>query len=62
LTIGKIVRSTIIFITRGPKVNLDAAYAPSEEVVAREMDGVLIIVPPAFGLAEMDDVLFSLNE
>ena len=62
LPIGKKERKTIIFITRGAKVNLDPAYVPSKEVVAREMDGVLIIVPLSFGICEMDDVLFTLNE
>jgi len=62
LPIGKKERKTIIFITRGPKVNLDCTYVPSAEVVAREMDGVLIIVPLSFGICEMEDVLFTLNE
>jgi hypothetical protein len=41
-----------------PKVNLDAAYVPSEDVVAREIEGELIIVPLAAGIGDMEDELF----
>ena len=44
------------------EVNLDAAYAPSEDVVAREIEGELIIVPLVAGIGDMEDELYTLNE
>jgi coenzyme PQQ biosynthesis protein PqqD len=41
---------------------LDAKCAPSEDVVAREIEGELIIVPLVSGIGDMDDELFTLNE
>lgn len=41
---------------------LDAVYLPSEDVVAREIEGELIIVPLAAGIGDMEDELYSLNE
>ena len=37
-------------------------YVPSEDIVAREIEGELIIVPLAAGIGDMEDELFSLNE
>ena len=45
-----------------PKVNIDAAYIPSEDVVARVIEGELIIVPLVAGIGDMDDELFTMNE
>jgi len=44
------------------KISLDAAYLPSEEIVAREIEGEVIIVPLTSGLADMEDDLYTLNE
>jgi len=44
------------------KVNLHAAYVPSEDVVAREIEGEIIIVPLAAGIGDLEDDLFTLNE
>jgi len=44
------------------KVCLDTAYVPSEGVVAREIEGELIIVPLVAGIGNMEDELFTLNE
>lgn len=44
------------------KVSPDAAYVPSEDVVAREIEGELIIVPLMAGIGDMEDDLFTLNE
>jgi hypothetical protein len=44
------------------KVNLDAAYVPSEDLVCREIEGELIIVPLVAGMGDMEDELFTLNE
>lgn len=43
-------------------LNLDQVYAPSEDVVAREIEGELIIVPLVAGIGDMEDELFSLND
>jgi len=44
------------------KVKLDVAYALSDEIVAREIEGELIIVPIVAGIGEMEDELFTLND
>lgn len=44
------------------KVNLDAAYVPSDDLVCREIEGELIIVPLVAGMGDMEDELFTLNE
>jgi len=44
------------------KVNLDAVYVPSEDLVCREIEGELIIVPLIAGMGDMEDELFTLNE
>ncbi len=41
---------------------LKAVYAPSENVVAREIEGEIIIVPLVAGMGDTDDELFTLNE
>jgi hypothetical protein len=43
-------------------VTLDALYAPSEDVVAREIEGEIIIVPLVAGIGDMEDELYTLNE
>jgi len=44
------------------KIDLDAAYVPSEDIVAREIEGELIIVPLVSGIGDMEDELYTLNE
>jgi len=44
------------------KVDIDAVYIPSEDIVAREIEGELIIVPLASGIGDMEDELYTLNE
>ena len=44
------------------KVNLDSVYMPSQDVVAREIEGAIIIVPIVSGIADIEDELFTLNE
>jgi len=41
---------------------LDSIYVPSENIVAREIEGELIIVPLVSGIGDMEDELFTLNE
>jgi hypothetical protein len=43
-------------------VNINGVYVPSDDVVAREIEGELIIVPLVAGIGDMEDELFSLNE
>lgn len=45
-----------------PEPHLDAIYAPSQDIVAREIGGELIIVPLVAGVGDMEDELYSLNE
>ena len=44
------------------KVSLDSRYMPSEDVVARNIEGELIIVPLVAGIGDLEDELFTLNE
>lgn len=43
-------------------ITLDNICAPSEDVVAREIEGELIIVPLTAGIGDMEDELYTLNE
>ena len=43
-------------------ISNDAVYAPSEDIVAREIEGELIIIPLAAGIGDMEDELYTLNE
>lgn len=42
-------------------VTLDSIYVPSEDIVAREIEGELLIVPLVAGIGDLEDELFSLN-
>jgi hypothetical protein len=44
------------------KINLSSVYKTSEEIVVREIEGELIIVPLTAGIGDMEDELFTLNE
>jgi len=44
------------------KVSLDGLYMPSEDVVARDIEGELIIVPLVAGIGDMEDELYTMNE
>jgi len=39
-----------------------AVFAPSDDVVSREIEGELIIVPIASGIGDLEDELYTLNE
>jgi hypothetical protein len=43
-------------------LNLDTICAPSDDVVAREIEGEIIIVPLAAGIGDADDELYTLND
>lgn len=40
----------------------ESVCMPSNDVVSREIEGELIIVPIASGIGDMEDELYSLNE
>jgi hypothetical protein len=44
------------------KIRKEAVYVPSEDVVAREIEGELIIVPLAAGVGDMEGELYNLND
>jgi len=44
------------------KVTLDGIYTHSEDIVAREIEGEMIIVPLAAGIGDMEDELYTLND
>ena len=43
-------------------IQKDGVYIPSGDIVAREIEGELIIVPLVAGIGDLEDELFSLNE
>ena len=43
-------------------VSPDKIYVPSEDIVAREIEGEIIIVPLVAGIGDMEDDLYTLNE
>jgi hypothetical protein len=43
-------------------IRTDGVYVPSEDIVAREIDGELIIVPLATGVGDLEEDLYTLNE
>jgi len=44
------------------RVSLEKIYVPSEDIVAREIEGEIIIVPLTAGIGDIDDELYTLNE
>ena len=44
------------------EVNMSAIYVPSQDVVARKIEGVLILVPLAAGIGDMEDELYTFND
>lgn len=43
-------------------ISLSSVYFLSEDVVARNIEGELIIVPLTFGIGDMDEGIYTLNE
>jgi hypothetical protein len=43
-------------------IEMTKVYLPSDDVVAREIEGEIIIVPLVAGIGDMEDELFTLNE
>lgn len=44
------------------QVDLQSVFAPSENVVARVIEGEVLIVPLAAGIGDSEDELYTLNE
>ncbi len=44
------------------QVDLKSIYKPSEDVVARDVQGEFIIIPITSGIGDLEDEIFSLNE
>jgi len=44
------------------KISLDAKYVPSEDIVARDVQGEFVIIPITSGIGDLEDEIFSLNE
>ncbi len=44
------------------KVSLDSVYVQSENVVSRNIEGEIIIVPIVAGIGDIEDELFTLNK
>ena len=44
-----------------PKIGMSDVYAPSADVVAREIEGEIIIIPIASGIGDLEDELYTLN-
>lgn len=43
-------------------IKIDGYYTISEDIVAREIEGELIIVPLVRGIGDLEDELFTLNK
>ncbi len=52
-------RTGVIMMT---EVTIDSAYLPSEDVVARDIEGEFILVPLTSGIGDMEDEIYTLNE
>ena len=45
-----------------PTISRDVVYRQSDDLVAREIDGQLIIVPISAGIGDLEDELYTLND
>ena len=43
-------------------ITIDSILVPSEDIVTREIEGELIIVPLVAGIGDLEDELFTLND
>lgn len=44
------------------KIDLNSVYAPSKDVLAREVQGEFVIIPITSGIGNGEDEIFSLNK
>ncbi len=49
-------------MSMGTEIRMEGVYKPSEDIVVREIEGELIIVPLTAGIGDLEDELFTLNE
>jgi len=47
---------------RHQEITLDTLCVPSEDIVARDIEGDIVIVPLVAGIGDTDDELYVLNE
>jgi hypothetical protein len=45
-----------------PTIHIKDIFEPSEEIVFREIEGELILIPLVSGIGDMEEDLFTLNE
>ena len=43
-------------------IQVDSVYVPTDDIVVREIEGELIIVPLSAGFGDMEDELYTFNE
>ena len=43
-------------------ITMNDVYGPSSDIVAREIDGEVLIIPLISGMGDIEDELYSLNE
>jgi hypothetical protein len=43
-------------------IEMNDVYGPSSDIVAREIDGEVLIIPLISGMGDIEDELYSLNE
>lgn len=46
----------------GLSVSREAVYRPSDDLVVREIDGQIVIVPIGTGIGDLEDELYALND
>lgn len=44
------------------ELSLNSVYRPSEDVVARDIQGEMIIIPITSGIGDLEDEIFTLNK
>jgi len=44
------------------RVGLSSVYSPSEDVVVRDIQGELIIIPIVSGIGDLEDEIYTLNK
>ena len=44
------------------KISLDSVFKLSEDVVARDIQGELILIPVVSGIGDMEDEIFTFND
>jgi len=53
--------TTLAMNPKDIEIKLNEVFLPSDKIVAREIEGELLIIPIGEGLADLNDEMFSLN-